>query len=338
MHDSAEKISSIIQWIVQPSSPILLSWAEAARITDMHLATDVWSIASRANIAWLVDIDFGATSTVTDDRVHQISSDLAGYKLIEDLLRRNEVLFTNKAVLAIAGIFDEGIVRLLVERDDFQLVSELLLAAAQKTNYHSSVLRLLSKQAGQVTLTDRFIELTAYCSNSEQSVEMFLRHSNVCITDEAIVALARSHSPEACCLLPEGRTITIHQALLEAAVQNSHYNHNHIIMALLSGDVRVDLMEGVISIMIIHFQHEVIATLLNHSTSKAEITESVVKMIVEARRAAPTIRLFLERGGHENVAIKNAMQMLVDAGDDLDICLEFWKQNFSGIAVGAASL
>lgn len=77
-------------------------------------------------------------------------------------------------------------------------------------------------------------------------------------------------------------------------------------------------------------------TLLNHATSKAKITESVLKSIFRARLDERTIRLFLEKGEHASSMIKTIMQMLVDASTDLDMYHEFWDKNFSGIADGSA--
>lgn len=76
-------MSKMIYRLIEPDSQILLFWGEAADIHDLHKTTDIWGIATRANIPWLTDFHL-SNKTIDEEKVEEAIKDgIKKYNIIK---------------------------------------------------------------------------------------------------------------------------------------------------------------------------------------------------------------------------------------------------------------
>jgi hypothetical protein len=152
--EDIDATSNIIYRLIEPRSLILLSWGEVAEIQGLQEATDTWEIATKANIPWLAEFK-SSNTIITEERVWKIAKNwVTGYSVMEMSVGRDDVQFTEGAVHAIARNFNEGMMKLLLDRNHgIKVTHALIKATAANQNHGKYVMRLLLGSSSDVLLT-----------------------------------------------------------------------------------------------------------------------------------------------------------------------------------------
>ncbi|KAI1744083.1 hypothetical protein F4680DRAFT_444115 [Xylaria scruposa] len=116
--DAANSLSDLIKRVTEPKSSVLLRWARVAGISSgLENAEGGWDIAMRANINWLGEFKTEESAFYVDV---QHVTDAAnrgepGYAPFLAFVQRTDIIFTDEAVYAMVGRFDQPMVRAYCE-------------------------------------------------------------------------------------------------------------------------------------------------------------------------------------------------------------------------------
>jgi hypothetical protein len=300
--EDIDAISHILCRLIEPRSPILLSWGEVAEIQDLQEANDTWGIATKANIAWLAEFK-SSTTTITAERVREMAENwVTGYSLIERSIRRGDVQFTEGAVHALASNFDEGMMKLLLDRNDgIKVTHELMKAAAANQKNGNYIMRLLLKSSDDIVLTPDLVEVVARNGGSGRDIiELLLRKEHIKIADGAAAAIAKWFGAEVMRLLPDERGgIKITKEVVKAAAENKKSGKEVITLLLDRRGDDTKVTEEMVRIIAQSFDHEVMTLLLDRRGDDVKITEKVVKAAAGNPESEKVMRLLLDQRGDE---------------------------------------
>lgn len=273
-----EKVLWVLQHIIEPRSPKLLSWGEAAGIQDFDAANNAVDLANKASIAWLAGIDLHHT-TLTPEQVEAAAKNLRnGYEQLEIILRPGTAEITNAAKEALARTGNEAIVKLLLEKyPDTMITRSMILAAAGNRKSGRGVMKLLldaRKDNALLNITaDLAVEAISNYVSGQEILGFLLAMENSKITEGAIIKIMEIRkSGDLKSLLGERDDIEITEAVVYAL---PHYDTEcmEVIKQLISKDDLKITYNGVIA-LIENSTPEVIELLL--SRADVQVDDGVV--------------------------------------------------------------
>jgi hypothetical protein len=316
--EDIDAISHILCRLIEPRSPILLSWGEVAEIKDLQEASDTWGIATKANIAWLAEFK-SSTTTITAERVGEMAKNwVTGYSLIERSIRRGDVQFTEGAVHALASNFDEGMMKLLLDRNDgIKVTHELVKAAAANQKNGNYIMRLLLKSSDDIVLTPDLVEVAARNGEGGRDIiELLLRKEHIKIADGAVAEITKRFDAEVMRLLPDERgDIKITKEVVKAVAGS--WRSKKVMPLLLNryGD-DIEVTEEMVRIIAQSFDHEVMILLLDRRGDDVKITEKVVKAAAEnVKSGEEVITLLLDRRGDDAKVTEEMVRIIAESFD-----------------------
>jgi ankyrin repeat protein len=274
---SEEQMTVVIRQLVQPGSPKLLSWAQAANIFDMGTAKNAWDIAKKANIEWLVGFEPGITTTVTKEQVLEAADDLTAYNIMEQLIQSNEVVITENVMLKIARTLDERMVSLLARRNDFHFTDKFVKAAGGNRRHAVSTMRVMLRLSHEVFLDASLVRAIRVNDYEENVIKMVLRHDFLKIADDAILEIIKHYSPRVIRLTPGYNELKFSASLFKAISHNTSENRDGIIMVLI--DNKAEVEEDMATVDIFNqFAPEVLRKLLVHCGKKVSTQNKLVEL------------------------------------------------------------
>ncbi|KAH8679043.1 hypothetical protein BGZ60DRAFT_513281 [Tricladium varicosporioides] len=342
--DDIDSISSIICRVIEPGSPILRSWGEAAEIPDLHKATDTLGIATKANILWLAGFQ-SSDRVINEEKVEEAAKNgVKGYNMVRALVQGGNIRFTRRAVHALARNFDREIMQLLLDRNsDIKVSQALIKATAANRKSGGYVMGLLLELSEDIVLTDDLVNVAAKNKESGKDIiELLLHKETIQIADGAVVAIAKQFDAKVLRLLLDVcRDIKIAEEIVKVAASELR-NGKEMIIALL--DKRANdfkITKEIVQIIAGSFDEEVMRLLLDQRGDDVKITEEVVKAAVGNDGSGESVmRLLLDQRG-DNVEIteevvkaavgngrsgESVMRLLLDQrGDDVKITDEVVK-------------
>ena len=182
----------ILTRLIEPGSPLLLSWGAAAGIPDFQVARDSFEVAMKANITWLVEL-LSSEMTITEEKVRELAKNLAtGYTVMEALINKDDVVFSPEAILTVASDFNQGMMKLLLNNNnDIEVTTALIKAAAGNQRSGGYVIRLLLERRSDTVLTAELVQATAENKESGRDVIELLLQKCIQITECAVEEIAR---------------------------------------------------------------------------------------------------------------------------------------------------
>jgi formylmethanofuran dehydrogenase subunit D len=299
--DDIKGISNILSRLTKPLSPTLLSWGEAAEIPTLNEAVDMWGIATKTNILWLVE--FQSQDTIVDEErvLEAANSGLRGYDIMEALIKRGDVQFTEAAVQALATYFNERIMQLLLEKNSIKVTHALVKATAANQNYGDFVMRLLLESLDEILLTADLVNVIA--RNKERGndiMELLLRKQGIQIADSAMVAMVKIFDAKVLRLLPyEQGAFRVTEKVFDT-ITTGDINEEKMIILLERCGNNIEITERMIQDCAKLFSEEVMTLLLNQRRDEVKITEEVIKAAARNPKSSKAIiRLLLDERGDE---------------------------------------
>jgi hypothetical protein len=311
--DDIGGISNIVFRLTKPGSQILLSWAEAAGIQDLGEAADAWEVAIKANIPWLAEFQSSDTIIGEEEVKEAVKNGIRGYNIIERLIKRSNIQFTEAAVCTIAANFNEGIMKLLLEMNDsIKVTHGLIKAAAANRKSGTYVMRLLLKSLDDLVLTPDLVEAAAENKDScKEIIELLLRKENIQIADGAVAAIIKHFDAEVIKILPDEGDIKITEETVKAVAGDSRSKNE--VMALLLGHQGADvhITERMVRVIAKSFNQDVVALLLDRRGADIQITEEVVKAVAaNSRSHNEVMTMLLDRRGADAHITEGMVQVI----------------------------
>jgi dephospho-CoA kinase len=311
--DEIDDNLTILRRLTEPGSAILLSWGEAAGIRGLQEVDDAWGVAMKTDIKWSID-DQNAYSVITEEKVNEAAKNGAkGYEKIEAFARRGDTVFTEAASHAIAANFDEGMLRVLLERHGSVMVTpELMEAAASNRNTGTSVLRLLLKLPVASQLTERIVRVAA--ENSEHGkhiIELFLRKENLLLEDGAIAALVELFDAEVLMQIPHGMSIEMNEQTVAAAAMNRKSGREILVLLLDRRPCKTKITGRMVQILARTFDREILGMLLDKGGEGVVVTDEVVKAAVgNVGSGKEVMTLLLDKRGADMIVTEEMVKLI----------------------------
>src|SRR4030095_9662802 len=93
-----DAVAHMLDRLVKPQSPILLSWGEAAGIPDICEASDEIGVAAKTNIDWLADFH-SSNLIITEKKVTEAARNWwTGFEVMKRFANRGDVQFDGGAL------------------------------------------------------------------------------------------------------------------------------------------------------------------------------------------------------------------------------------------------
>jgi ankyrin repeat protein len=227
-------VAHMLDRLIKPQSPILLSWGEAAGITDIREATNEIAVAAKTNIDWLAD--FHSNSVVITERIVMEAAKnwSTSFEMMKRFANRGDVQFDGGALRALASSFGGDMMQHLLDRGHkVDVTHDLIKETISNRRNGKYVMRVILCQWNHAVLTAELVESAA--ENSEggkDMLEMLLRKQHVNITEEAFAAIARYFDAQLLSSIPDGQgDIKVTEKVVEAAAANK--DRNEVLQQLL---------------------------------------------------------------------------------------------------------
>ena len=275
-----DAVAHMLDRLIKPQSPILLSWSEAAGIPDIHEATNEIAVAAKTNIDWLADFH-SSNVVVTERKVMEAAKNWStGFEMMKRLANRGDVQFDGGALRALASSFGGDMMQHLLDRGHkVNVTHDLIKETISNRRNGKYVMRVILCQWNDAVLTAELVESAAENSESgKDMLEMLLRKQHINITEEAFAAIARYFDAQLLSSVPDGQgDIKVTEKVVEAAAVNK--DRNEMVQQLLK---RIDweITERAVVAIARLFSTVGVESLLR---SNVRITEAVVEAAASNR-------------------------------------------------------
>jgi len=323
--------------LTKPGGPKLLAWTEAAGIRDLENATSLWEVATKAEIAWLADIESDDT-LITEERVEEIKKNgITGYVVVERFLSRGDSKLTAGAVLALIKSFNEETVRLLFDKHpELEVTPAMVKAAASNTRSGDYITKYLLGKWSDVLITADLVEAAAQNPSPETGkdiIKLLMRQRNAPIAGDAVAAIAQLFDVEVMQLLLDGREgIRVTDSVIQAAAKNKE-NGMSVVHLLLSRGMEVEITENLMKWVAGSFDTKMMKLLVDRS---GRVTPEVIQAAAgNSQHARGMMELLLNQ--HAEIVITEEMvttamknresgiqviRLLLDRSVDIEITAE----------------
>lgn len=323
--------------LTKPGGPKLLAWAEAAGIRDLENATSLWEVATKAEIAWLADIESDDT-LITEERVEEIKKNgITGYVVVERFLSRGDSKLTAGAVLALIKTFNEETVRLLFDKHpELEVTPAMVKAAASNTRSGDYITKYLLGKWSDALITADLVEAAAQNPSPQTGkdiIKLLMRQRNAPIAGDAVAAIAQLFDVEVMQLLLDGREgIRVTDSVIQAAEKNKK-NGMSVVHLLLGRGMEVEITENLMKWVAGSFDTKMMKLLVDRS---GRVTPEVIQAAAgNSQHAREMMELLLNQ--HAEVAITEEMvtaamknqesgiqviRLLLDRSVDIEITAE----------------
>ncbi|UKZ79092.1 hypothetical protein TrVFT333_006842 [Trichoderma virens FT-333] len=306
---------------------------------SMYLAkTYAWDIATKADIPWLAEFQ-SKDIVVTEEMIEKAASQgVAGYSNLKTLIKKHGIHFTEAAICAAAKYFDQGVVRIMLDRDtSLGITPALIRAAATNEKNGRAMIDLLleAESQGSFMITAELVKLAARNRESGRDViELMLHNANTNISEGAVAEIALRFSVETMMLLLNSREdVKITEMVIDAAIRREH-NREEMISLLLEQRVQdIQITEKIAKTIAEEFDEKMMISLLENGGQDFQITEEVVKAAARNRKNCKQVMalLFNQRG--DEIAITEEVVKAATRRSDAREMITFLLNRKDGIAI-----
>ncbi|KAH8667741.1 hypothetical protein BGZ61DRAFT_365055 [Ilyonectria robusta] len=299
--DDIQSFTHVIDRMISPGSPILLSWAEASGILGLEEAENTWEVATKVNIPWLAE--FKSRDTIIDNDIVQEASrsGARGYNSLRSFVRGSGVRVTEEAIRTVAKEFDQEMMRHFLDNNSHNFdIPALLKEAVGNTENGVSVLRLLMEVQGKFTLTDELVHLIASNErNGDDILELVLQNENVDIPETTLAKIVRIFHPLVVSALlntREDRMVT--EMVFDAAMEHKSYYHANLLKDLFHQRVEgFQVTEQLMERVALELDEDIMGTILQTQSQDLRITEAVIIAAAKNLKGPEMVALLLKERG-----------------------------------------
>jgi ankyrin repeat protein len=232
--NGVDAVAHMLDRLIKPQSPILLSWGEAAGIPDIRQATDEIGVAGKTNIDWLADFH-SSNVIITKAKVMEAAKNWStGFEMMKKFANSGDVQFDEGALRALISCFGTDMMQHLLNKGhQFDVTHDLIKEIIANRMTGKFVMRAILHQWNDAVLTAELVKSAAEDSESGKDIlEMLLRKQDINITEEAFAAIIRHFDAQLLSSVPDGkRDIKVTEKVVEAAAV--HEDRNEMMQQLL---------------------------------------------------------------------------------------------------------